>query len=249
MTIDRRSICLGAAAAAATGLSAASPRAAADETFFVSGPMSHNRLARMFVAPSSPLVLPDTPLLSAKGRQKLSDLRGKTYLVSLWAEWCAPCLEEATDLAAINRKHGGPSFEVLFVLTSSGQKLDLAAAQALMAKRGAADAPLLVEPNGKAAVFEALATQELPQDMREKLKKTTMASLPCNLLVDRHGRVRARSFGAMQSTDMKVGAAGSADHHLTDADKARVLTEHTDWASPVGDEFARALAAGVLEKA
>lgn len=54
----------------------------------------------------------------------------------------------------------------------------------------------------------------------------------------------------MQSTVMSAGAAvPPADHHLTAADKARVLTEHTDWASPAGDEFARALAAGVLEKA
>lgn len=164
--IDRRNICLGAVATLAAG----SARAAPDTDFFVSGPMSHNRLARMFAAPTAPLALPDTRLLSAKGPQKLSDLRGKTYLVSLWAEWCAPCLEEATDLAAINRTHGGPSFGVIFVLTSSFKKLDLAAAQAVMAKRGASDTPLFVEADGKAEVFQALATQEYSEAMRKAMK-------------------------------------------------------------------------------
>jgi thiol-disulfide isomerase/thioredoxin len=243
--IDRRSVCLGTAAA----MVGASARAAPDTPFFISGPMSHNRLARMFRAPSPPLALPDTRLLGARGPQKLSDLRGKTYLVSLWGEWCAPCLEEATDLAAINRKHGGPSFGVIFVLTSSFMKLDLAQAQAIMAKRGAADAPLLIEPFGKDAVFQALASQDMPPEMREKIKRDRAASLPCNLLVDRHGQVRARSFGAMQSVDIKPAAAASGQHTLTDADKERLMTQHTDWASDAGDEFARALAAGLLEKA
>jgi thiol-disulfide isomerase/thioredoxin len=235
--IDRRQVFAGTAAT----LLAGSARAAPEEPFFVSGPMSRNRLAKMFRTPTPPLSLPETKLLSVAGPQKLSELSGRTYLVSLWAEWCAPCLEEATDLAAINRKRGGPSFEVIFVLTSSFKKLDLPAAKAMMTKRGAEDARLLVEANGKDSVFQALATQDLPDGKRG-------ASLPCNLLVDRHGQVRARAFGAMQST-FKAGPALSGEHHLTDADKVRVLTEHTDWASPVGDEFAAALAAGVLEKA
>jgi thiol-disulfide isomerase/thioredoxin len=243
--IDRRNICLGAAATLAAG----SARAAPDTPFFVSGPMSQNALARRYMAPSAPLTLPDTTLLSAHGPQKLSRLSGRTYLVSLWAEWCAPCLEEATDLAAINRTHSGPSFGVIFVLTSSFKKLDLPAAQAVLAKRGAGDTPLFVEAGGKDAVFRALATQDYSEAMRKAMKQDHGASLPCNLLVDRHGQVRARSFGAAQTKVMQVEVGPLHERHLTEADKARVLTEHTDWASPAGDEFARALAAGLLEKA
>jgi hypothetical protein len=244
--IDRRNICLGAAAAAATGLAAGSARAAPDTPFFVSGPMAHNNLAAGYLTPSTPLVLPDTVLVSTHGPQKLSDLRGQTWLVSLWGEWCAPCLEEATDLAAINRTHGGPSFGVIFVLTNSFKKLDLAGAQAVLGKRGAADAPLLVEAGGKHAVYDALAMRDTPEALRKLVKQDRSASLPCNLLVDRHGQVRARSFGASTST-VKTGLVSGRP--LTDADHARILTQHTDWASPIGDEFARALAAGILEKA
>jgi len=251
--IDRRSVGLGVAAA----LIGSRARAAPDAPVFTSGPMARNTLAASFKAPPTALALPDTTLLGAHGPQKLSALRGKTYLVSLWAEWCAPCLEEATDLAAIDRSHGGPSFQVIFVLTNSFKKLDLAAAQAVMAKRGAGDTTLLIEPDGKDAVFQALAMQDYPDALRQVMKTSRGASLPCNLLVDRHGRVRARSFGVVGSTRVVVAGTSPAaspagtvtSRPLTDADKARLLTEHTPWASPVGAEFAAALAAGLLEKA
>jgi thiol-disulfide isomerase/thioredoxin len=242
--IDRRSICLGAAAALASG----GARAATDTPFFVSGPMTKNALAAHFMVPPTSVSLPDTPLLSAQGPRKLSELRGRTWLVSLWAEWCAPCLEEATDLAEIARTHGGPSFGVVFVLTGSGKKLDLAGAQAVMAKRGAADTPLFVEPNGGGAVMKALATQEYDAQMRAITKTDSGPSLPCNLLVDRQGRVRARSFGAAAAVTMSA-ATPLASKPMTKADKARVLTQHTMWATPAGAEFAAALAAGLLEKA
>jgi thiol-disulfide isomerase/thioredoxin len=235
--LDRRSVCLGTAAA----LVGASARAAAPDTpLFTSGPMAHNFLATLFKAPGTPLTLPDTPLLSGQGTQRLSQLRGRTHLVSLWAEWCAPCLQEATDLAAINRAHGGPGFGVIFVLTSSHKKLDLAAAQAVLAQRGAGDAPLFIEPDGKETLYRALTMQD------------NGPTLPCNLLVDRHGQVRARSFGApgmMTAHKGPMTEAEKAPHVLTEADKARALTEHTMWASPIGAEFAAALAAGVLDKA
>jgi hypothetical protein len=240
--IDRRSLGLGAAAALAGGAARATP----DTPFFVSGPMLTNRIAGLFQAPATPIILPDTPLISAQGSRRLSELRGRTWLVSLWAEWCAPCLVEATDLAAIARRHGGPSFGVVFVLTSSSKKLDLAAAQAVMAKRDASDAALLVEPHGGAAVVKALATHEYDVQMRAATKPQSGFSLPCNVLVDRHCRVRARSFGSPKAV------IGPPQHSgpLTEADKARMLAgEHTAWATPDGDAFAAALAAGLLEHA
>jgi len=209
--------------------------------------MSQNPIAKSFAAPPKELALPGKWLQGAQGRQRLSELRGRTYLVSLWAEWCAPCLEEATDLAAINRAHGGPSFGVIFVLTDSFKKLDFAAARAVLERRGAGDVPLLVEAEGDSAVFKALATRDLNDVMRKALGKDSLASLPCNLLVDRHGRVRARSFGAFSASKSTVGASRVGT--LTETDKAKLLSEHTAWATPAGDEFAAALAAGVLEKA
>lgn len=245
--IDRRSVCLGTAAA----MVGASARAAPDTPFFTSGPMSRNRLAQSFNAPGTPLTLPDTPLIGAHGPQKLSQLSGRTYVVSLWGEWCAPCLEEMTDLAAISRTHDGPGFGVIFVLTSSFKKLDLAGARAVMTKRNAGDATLLAEPRGGKAIMTALASQDYDAQMRAVLKKDGDTGLPCNLLVDRHGRVRARSFGAPSEIAMPSGMVPGAVtvRTATAADKAKTLNDHTMWATPTGSEFAAALAAGVLDKA
>ncbi len=239
--IDRRSVCLGTAAA----MVGASARAAPDAPLFTSGPMSRNTLATFFKTPGAPLTLPDAPLLSANGPQRLSQLGGRTWLVSLWAEWCAPCLQEATDVAMIGRTHGGPSFGVIFVLTHSDKKLNLAEAQAVLAKRGAGDATLFVEADGKDKIYQALSVQDYPDGLRAITKTDRGPSLPCNLLVDRHGQVRARAFGS-------PAIPGGAPPHpgpMTDADKARALTQHTMWATPTGSEFAAALAAGVLDKA
>jgi peroxiredoxin len=35
----------------------------------------------------------------------LTDYRGKWVLVNFWATWCAPCLEELPDLAALHNAH------------------------------------------------------------------------------------------------------------------------------------------------
>lgn len=236
--IDRRSVGLGAVAALAAGRAGAAP----DMPLFVSGPMSRNSLAVGFKAPPASVSLPETPLVGARGPGKLSDLVGKTWIVSLWAEWCAACLDEAPDLAAVARTHAGPSFGVVFVLTSSFKKLDWAAAHAVLAKRGAGDAPLLVEPHGGDAVMKALATQDFNIQGRAATKPDSAAGLPCNLLIDRKGRVRARSFGTARRGIVIHGPT------MTEADKARALAQPTLWATQAGSDFATALAAGLLEK-
>ena len=87
--------------------------------------------------------------------------------------------------------------------------------------------------------------QDYPEGLRAITKTDRGPSLPFNLLVDRHGQVRARAFGS-------PAIPGGAPPHpgpMPDADKARALTQHTMWATPTGSEFAAALAAGVLDKA
>jgi thiol-disulfide isomerase/thioredoxin len=59
------------------------------------------------------------PLLAfqdAGGATKtLSDWKGRTVLVNLWATWCIPCRKEMPALDALQEKLGSPQFEVVAV--------------------------------------------------------------------------------------------------------------------------------------
>src|SRR5690606_27732090 len=47
--------------------------------------------------------------------RRLSDWSGRTVLLNLWATWCAPCRQEMPALEALEKKLGGPHFEVVAV--------------------------------------------------------------------------------------------------------------------------------------
>ena len=65
---------------------------------------------------TAPLRLPDLAFEDADGKpKKLSDWRGRTVLVNLWATWCVPCRKEMPALDGLQTKLGGPNFEVVAV--------------------------------------------------------------------------------------------------------------------------------------
>jgi thiol-disulfide isomerase/thioredoxin len=45
----------------------------------------------------------------------LSDFKGKTILVNLWATWCVPCREEMPALDKLQAELGGPDFQVVAI--------------------------------------------------------------------------------------------------------------------------------------
>ena len=49
------------------------------------------------------------------GQKKLSDWRGRTVLLNLWATWCVPCRKEMPALDELQAKLGGKDFEVVAV--------------------------------------------------------------------------------------------------------------------------------------
>src|SRR5258706_6803193 len=65
---------------------------------------------------TTPLRLLDLAFEDADGKpKKLSDWRGKTVLVNLWATWCVPCRREMPALESLQTRLGGPDFEVVAV--------------------------------------------------------------------------------------------------------------------------------------
>src|SRR5437773_4076851 len=78
-------------------------------------PLAHGEVAALTVA-TAPLRLPDLAFEDAEGMpKKLSDWRGRTVLVNLWATWCVPCRKEMPALEGLQTRLGGPDFEVVAV--------------------------------------------------------------------------------------------------------------------------------------
>jgi thiol-disulfide isomerase/thioredoxin len=78
-------------------------------------PLAHGEVAALTMA-TAPLRLPDLAFQDADGKpRKLSDWRGKTVLVNLWATWCVPCRKEMPALEGLQSKLGGANFEVVAI--------------------------------------------------------------------------------------------------------------------------------------
>ena len=78
-------------------------------------PLAHGEVAALTMA-TVPLRLPDLAFEDAEGKpRKLSDWRGRTVLVNLWATWCVPCRKEMPALERLQTNLGGPDFEVVAI--------------------------------------------------------------------------------------------------------------------------------------
>jgi thiol-disulfide isomerase/thioredoxin len=78
-------------------------------------PLARGELAAFAVAEQA-LALPDLAFRDASaGERHLSQWRGRTVLLNLWATWCVPCRREMPALNALEQQLGGPRFEVVAV--------------------------------------------------------------------------------------------------------------------------------------
>jgi len=78
-------------------------------------PLAHGEVAALTMA-TAPLRLPDLAFEDADGKpKKLSDWRGRTVLVNLWATWCVPCRKEMPALEGLQTRLGGENFEVVAI--------------------------------------------------------------------------------------------------------------------------------------
>lgn len=78
-------------------------------------PLAKGEVAALTMA-IAPLRLPDLAFEDAQGKpRKLSDWRGKTVLVNLWATWCVPCRKEMPALDGLEARLAGPNFQVVAI--------------------------------------------------------------------------------------------------------------------------------------
>ena len=160
---------LGAAAAYAMLRGDKSDSAADGLESLLTGQMSVFELAAD--RPAMPF---DVVLEGSEGPASFGDFRGRVLLVNLWAEWCAPCIEELPTLAALETALGGKDFRVLPV---SLDRAPVEEAQAVLGKFGVTG-------------LETLADREMAL-----MDRLGIIGLPATFLVDREGREIGRLVG------------------------------------------------------
>lgn len=78
-------------------------------------PFARGAVAAVNMA-KAPLKVPALVFHDGSGAKKtIDDFRGRTILLNLWATWCVPCREEMPALEALEKKKGGPDFQVVAV--------------------------------------------------------------------------------------------------------------------------------------
>ena len=133
-------------------------------------PFAHGEVAAVNVA-KSPLKLPDLTFLNASGEKtSLEHWRGRTVLLNLWATWCVPCRKEMPALDALEKRLGGPQFQVVAVNIDTR---NLEKPKAFLKEVGASKLAYYADPEAK--VF---------QDLKAIGRAFGM---PTTLLVDPHG--------------------------------------------------------------
>ena len=133
-------------------------------------PLARGEVAGVSVA-AEPNRLPDLAFNDASGKtRQLSEWRGRTVLLNLWATWCVPCRKEMPALDALQAKLGSDTFEVVTVNIDT-RNLDKP--KTWLADAGIKQLGYYGDPSAK--VF---------QDLKAIGKATGM---PTTLLIDRQG--------------------------------------------------------------
>jgi len=117
-------------------------------------------------------IAPDFTLSDLDGRTvRLSDLRGKVVLVNLWATWCAPCLAEMPDLAALYKTYQAEGFVILGV---NDQERKETVSEFLA--RSPLPYPILLDPDSRVA--SAYGVDYLPASFVIDRRGVLRATLP-----------------------------------------------------------------------
>jgi thiol-disulfide isomerase/thioredoxin len=213
-------------------LSATRVAFAADDTAspIAHGALAQNPLARAFE--SAPADLPSVTLVGPDGERSIADLKGRTILMPLWAEWCAPCLSEIPDLARLQTKYGNDRFAIVPVLTGTAKKMTPKTVGQIFAYL-------------HAEVFEPLIEYQLGgRLMRTMAKNGVHYTIPCNLLIAPDGHCVAREFGLKPSDEAQSAqVSATRSSMIAHAEAGDILSL---WGKPVGEEFAAAMANGFL---
>ena len=115
--------------------------------------------------------------------QKLSELRGQIIVLSFWATWCTPCLEELPRLSTLNEEFAGKN--VHFVAVSIDEAKDRAKVEPYLAKQ---NIHLDVWVGGDADLLTRFGLGDV---------------VPATLILDEQGQVVTRIMGEAKDEDVR----------------------------------------------
>jgi thiol-disulfide isomerase/thioredoxin len=225
---DRRSAMLGLA-----GLMAGSSALADGEVSPIAhGALANNKLAQSFQKATHDL--PDVTLIGSDGECSIGAFKGRTILMPLWAEWCAPCLSEIPDFARLQQKYGNDKFAVIPVLTGTKRQMTVPAiAQVFQILHAAALKPQMEKNCGDKL-------------MRTMARQNNGYAIPCNLLIAPDGTVVAREIGRETAPDASEGTAPEKTKDAETVTRAIHGQAQSLWGKAEGEEIAAAMAKGFL---
>ena len=194
------------------------------------GILADNSLARAFES-SPETELPNLYIWGPQGTRPIKESKGRTILMPLWAEWCAPCLSELPDFSRLQRKYGNEKFAIIPILTATRKRVTPELLVDLMRALHGEEFEPLIENNRDDRLMRKMGRM-----------KDGSAGLPCNLLIAPDGRVVAREIGRIGNSDDPDPAKTQKEIYS----RIGANAVQSRWGQADGEAFAAAMADGFL---
>lgn len=137
--------------------------------------------AAAFKPADPPVALPELSFVDADGKpHTLAEYAGRPVVLNLWATWCMPCVAE---MPALDRLAGELKDIDAAVLPLSSDRGGVTVVRAFYGSHGIRDLPVLLDNDGADA------------------RKLTVRGIPTTLIIDKSGKERGRTEGAIAWTD------------------------------------------------
>ncbi|MFJ6751281.1 MULTISPECIES: TlpA family protein disulfide reductase [unclassified Streptomyces] len=124
---------------------------------------------------------------TTKGKQlDVADYKGKVVVLNVWGSWCAPCSAEAPNFTKVANDTKNKGVQFVGINTRDSEKSQANSFE----EQHKVPYPSLFDPTGKLM-------------LRFPKGSINPQSIPSTIAIDRHGKVAARSIGALTEDGLR----------------------------------------------